>query len=291
MIKFFIRCFHQSIGTSNFSVFIILIFCICQGCQNENEIIITNSKLVVEGFIEENSVANVILSKSIPVNSNFNEKDIDKYFVRAAKVTVSDGKNSEILSLKMVEGYVPPFIYVGEKIIGKEGNSYFLTVEYLNEKLIAQTTIPETVSIGQIKIDKIDGIRGKLNLKFTDPLSKNYYQIATKIIGKDSLFIPALYGNLDDITFFSQEVDINVLKGIKFYPEKETDVYFPLEKVIEVKLRTMDKISYDFWNSWQNDVLNGQNPLFPNSFNLKSNIKGGYGIWTGYGSEIRAVKG
>jgi hypothetical protein len=52
---------------------------------------------------------------------------------------------------------------------------------------------------------------------------------------------------------------------------------------IDVKFRTQSRVAYDFWNSWQNEVLNAQNPVFPAYTNLKSNIKGGIGIWCGYG--------
>jgi len=51
-----------------------------------------------------------------------------------------------------------------------------------------------------------------------------------------------------------------------------------------MKFRTMPKHGYDFWNSWQNEVVNGQNPIFPATVSLQSNIQGGIGIWCGYGS-------
>ena len=53
--------------------------------------------------------------------------------------------------------------------------------------------------------------------------------------------------------------------------------------------RTMNKESFDFWNSWQNEIINGQNPIFPSNTSLKTNIKGGLGIWAGYGSDVVIV--
>ncbi|OWP84029.1 hypothetical protein BWK59_07460 [Flavobacterium davisii] len=260
-------------------------------CQEDtNSTKVSESKLIVEGWIEENGVANVILSKSIPTNTNFNQNNIDKYFIRAAKVTVSDGINAEILHLKMVNGYIPPFIYTGENIIGKKGFTYTLTIEFNGKELRAETTIPESVSIKELAIEKIDDFKRKIGIAFIDPDSKNYYQIATKIVGKDSLFIPTLYGTIDDETFTTKNVKLNLLKGIQFYPVENTETYFPSGKIVEVKLRTLEKKSYEFWNSWQNDILNGQNPLFPATFNLKSNIKGGLGIWAGYGADTKVIK-
>ena len=51
----------------------------------------------------------------------------------------------------------------------------------------------------------------------------------------------------------------------------------------------MNKESFDFWNSWQNEIINGQNPIFPSNTSLKTNIKGGLGIWAGYGSDVVIV--
>ena len=45
----------------------------------------------------------------------------------------------------------------------------------------------------------------------------------------------------------------------------------------------MNKDAFDFWNSWQNEIVNGKNPIYPSNTSLKSNIKGGIGIWAGYG--------
>lgn len=232
----------------------------------------------------------MILSKGLLTNTNFNQNDIDQYFVRAAKITVSDGVNSEILHLKMVNGFIPPFIYVGEHILGVEGKTYTLRVEFKGEVLTAQTTIPESVIIKELKLEKVDDLKRKIKLQFTDPDLKNYYQISTRIIGKDSLFIPALYGSIDDDNLISKNVEIDILKGIQFYPIKDTEINFPSGKIIEVKLRTLNKENFEFWNSWQNEVLNGQNPLFPATFNLKSNIIGGLGIWAGYGQNLKVIK-
>ncbi|GEM58168.1 DUF4249 domain-containing protein [Flavobacterium columnare] len=291
MIKYFTKFYLRLIGILNFSLKTTVLVFSFYSCQdNLNDTKVSKPKLIVEGWIEENGVANVILSKSIPTNTNFNQNNIDKYFIRAAKVTVSDGVNAEILHLKMVNGYIPPFIYTGENIIGKKGFTYTLTIEFDGQELRAETSIPESVPIKELSIEKIDDFKRKIGIEFIDPDNKNYYQIGTRIVGKDSLFIPTLYGTIDDETFITKKVKLNLLKGIQFYPVENTETYFPSGKIIEVKLRTLEKKSYEFWNSWQNDVLNGQNPLFPATFNLKSNIKGGLGIWAGYGADVKIIK-
>ncbi|OWP74972.1 hypothetical protein BWK62_12235 [Flavobacterium oreochromis] len=259
-------------------------------CQEEKNVTNAPMKIVVEGSIEEKEPAFVVLSKSIPINVNLNLNTIDQYFIRAAKVTVSTDDKQEILRLKMMPGYYPPFVYVGEEILGQIGKKYHLKVEYKGQIITAETIIPKTVLIQTLDFQKIDENKGKLVIGFTDDLDKNYYQITTRIRGKDSLFVPTLYGNIDDNSLKGEKVSLNILKGIKFFPEKDTDTNFPIDKIIEVKLKNMNKETYEFWNSWQNDVLNGQNPLFPSVFNLKTNIKGGFGIWAGYGSDLKLIR-
>ena len=52
----------------------------------------------------------------------------------------------------------------------------------------------------------------------------------------------------------------------------------------------MDKAGFEFWNSWQNEIINGKSPIFPNTTSLKSNIDGGIGIWAGYGHQTVLVE-
>jgi hypothetical protein len=74
------------------------------------------------------------------------------------------------------------------------------------------------------------------------------------------------------------------------YPITQFDTYFIAGDTVDLKFRTQPKAGYDFWTSWQNEVLNAQNPIFPAHTNLKSNINGGIGIWCGYGTYNYRIK-
>jgi len=52
----------------------------------------------------------------------------------------------------------------------------------------------------------------------------------------------------------------------------------------------MNKDALDFWNSWQNELVNSRNPIYPSNTSLKSNINGGIGIWAGYGQNTIVVR-
>ena len=46
---------------------------------------------------------------------------------------------------------------------------------------------------------------------------------------------------------------------------------------------------FNFWNNWQNEVINSQNVMFPANKSLNGNIKGGLGIWCGYGQSTTRI--
>jgi hypothetical protein len=274
------------------ALFILVTHLISCNRDNFSKEIPLESKIVVEGWIEEGDVSQVILMKSIPINTIIDSSTVLNQVIRAAKVTVSNGSQEEVLRLKTNPGAIPPFIYYGSSIIGESGKKYTLKISYLNNTLEAITSIPKSVSITSVKYVKknLNDTIGYINIAFEDPITdKNYYSIATRLSKQDSIFTPALYGNLDDANFGSSSVSLQINRGIALYPKTKFQPYFENGNIIFVKLRTTNKVSFDFWNSWQNEIINGRNPIFPSSTSLKSNIKGGLGIWAGYGQSTIIV--
>lgn len=251
------------------------------------------SKIVVEGWIEQGDVPQVILSRSIPINATIDSTTIFNYFIRSAKVTVSDGVNEEVLSVKSDETRIPPYVYSGSKMIGEVGKTYVLKVEYLNRFIEATTTIPSVVPIKSVKYVKVNPAdsTGFVHLEFDDLINeKNYYQIETRLDSVEPIFVPALYGNLNDENFTSPSISLQISRGIYVLNKTKYKPYFTDGDLIYVKLRTMSKTAFDFWNSWQNEIVNGRSPIFPANTSLKSNIKGGIGIWEGYGQNTVSIQ-
>lgn len=271
-----------------FVLSVVVFFVLATSCSREDYVnsIEGDSKIVVEGWIEQGDVPQVILSRSIPVNAVIDSTTILDYFIRSAKVTVSDGENVEVLRLKSDTNKVPPYVYFGSKIIGEVGKSYRLKVEYLDQVIEGKTSIPKVVVLEAAEYRKNapkDTI-GYLNIRFSDPsFEKNYYQIETKVDKTEPIFVPALYGNLNDDNFNSSMISLQVNRGIYVLSKEKYKPYFVDGDLIYVKLRTMSKSGFEFWNSWQNEIINGRSPIFPANTSLKSNIKGGLGIWEGYG--------
>ena len=251
------------------------------------------SKIVVEGWIEEGDFANVLLSSSIPVTDVIDSTNVLNHVIRSAKITISDGENSEVLRVKNDKNRIPPFVYFGSTLKGEAGKEYSIKIEYLNRVVKAVTSIPKSVqlkSAAYIKKNPID-TTGYIFVKFDDPSAeKNYYQIATKIDGEEPIFVPSFYGNLDDKNFESSSISVQINRGVLLFPKTKFTPYFADGDLIYVKLRTQTKEALDFWNSWQNEIVNSKNPIYPSNTSLKSNIKGGIGIWAGYGQSTIIVK-
>ena len=268
---------------------------IITSCSNDNfsEQKSLESKLVVEGWIEEGDYAQVLLSSSIPVTDVIDSTNILNHAIRAAKITISDGTTSEVLRVKTDKNRVPPFVYYGSTLKGEAGKEYSLKIEYLNRIVEATTVIPKTVPLKSAEyIKKVEtDTTGYVFVKFDDPVNeKNYYQIATKIDGEEPIFVPSFYGNLDDKNFTSSSISVQINRGVLLFPKTKFTPYFTDGDLIYVKLRTQNKEALDFWNSWQNEIVNSRNPIYPANTSLKSNIKGGIGIWAGYGQSALIVK-
>lgn len=276
---------------------ILSFFVVLTSCNNDDisKQISVESKIVVEGSIEEGDVAKVVLSRSVPIGVAVDSSTILNYVIRSAKITVSDGEKEEVLRLKRDNDRIPPFVYFGSEIIGEAGNTYTLKIEYLNKRISGTTTIPQSVPIlsaDYIK-DKPADKNGYVFIKFKDPVNeKNFYQVETLLDKHDSIYIPALYGNLNDDNFIAPEVSFQIFRGKSFSFEDHSDYKPNFEDgdLIYVKLRTMNKEGFEFWNSWQNEIINGQSPIFPNTTSLKSNIDGGIGVWSGYGQQTILVR-
>ncbi|WP_428230081.1 DUF4249 domain-containing protein [Flavobacterium sp.] len=251
------------------------------------------SKIVVEGWIEEGDYAQVLLSSSIPVTDAIDSTNVLNHVIRSAKITISDGQVSEVLKVKNDKNRVPPFVYFGSTLMGEAGKEYSIKIEYLNRVVQAVTTIPKAVKLKSAEYIKKNAAdtTGYIFVKFDDPVNeKNYYQIATKIDKEEPVFVPAFYGNLDDKNFKEPSVSVQINRGILLFPKTKFTPYFVDGDLIHVKLRTQNKDALDFWNSWQNEIVNSKNPIYPSNTSLKSNIKGGIGIWAGYGQSTLIVK-
>lgn len=259
----------------------------------------TVNKIVVEGFIENGSPAQVKISKNSPYFSEVNAETISNLSIGDAKVTVSDGVNSEVLTVKDNLFGFPKYIYVGSKLKGVVGKTYTLTIETMGQTITAETTIPEPVKKDSIWFEPnsvTDSLYGLIHYKFTDPAGqKNYYRTFYQVSGKDMEYTLVNRGFFNDEYIAGNAFEFQIRKqrltqqtpsgppGSGANQNKE--IYFKKGEFVYIKMCSIDEKSYKFYLSASMQASSGNNP-FSNPSNVKSYIKGALGVWTGQSAYV-----
>jgi hypothetical protein len=267
--------------------FLLILF--LSGCEKELDlnIPVADPKLVVEGWIENGRPAEVILSLTAPYFSSIDSENLRDYAVTQAKVTLFCEGKKEILTLTSNQAYFPPYSYKSIDIKGQTGKKYSIEVILHGDTITAETTIPQPVNPDSVWFAPDPGktSQGRIWLRATDPADEvNYYRVLYKRKGQDKRFIPGNFSTFSDILFNGQTVEMAFLRGYSSLLSSDSQNYFVSGDTVTVKLCSIDKEQFDFWNGYQNAVLASANPLATSNSQLRSNIHGGLGIWTGYGA-------
>ena len=163
---------------------ILLLVAVITACDEDYGIRSQSSDLVVEGWIQNNQFPVVILTRTLPVSSEFQNMDtLEDYIVNWAKVSITDGTDTVVLTGKYDKDYFPPYIYTTGRLRGETGKSYKLMVDYKDFHASAVTTIPPTPQLDSFKVERVPDVDSLFRIKvyFTDnPHEKNYYQLFTR---------------------------------------------------------------------------------------------------------------
>lgn len=259
------------------------------GCTPYFEADLPNIKkqIVVDGNIENGAYASVLLTYNTQYFANLDSASFRALVATRAKVTLSDGNRSEILTLMRDTNYFPPYVYRSVDIVGEVGKTYTLLVEDELDTVSAITTIPKPITLDSIwfsfypKNDTSGIIKGI----FQDNKDEvNYYKTFAKIVKHNKRFYPTLISNFEDNLFNGKQFTFSLQKGPESYLQIDKNLDFKIGDTILVKVTSIDKPTYEFWRSYEDEVLNSGNPFAANHNEIKSNIKNGLGIWCGYGA-------
>lgn len=249
-------------------------------------------QIVVEGWIENNGRANVLLTQWLPLYSGGEEVPAMDIPIKWAKVTLSDGEREEILVGRVDKDYLTSFVYTSSIIKGEYGKTYYLKVEYSGRTLTAETYIPEPVKIENVTVEKYEDSLYSITATFKDnPNQKNYYKFFTKVESLNKRFLPSFMSTITDEGSNDNIITLEVNRGMKITEISEVKYtpYYHLDDTVAIKLTQISEATFDFWTDYESEIMNGKNPLFPSTTNLKSNIKGGKGIWAGYSRDEEIV--
>ena len=240
--------------------------------------------LIVEGWIESGGHPVVQLSESFPVQEGnaITMENIIGRIAKWAKVTVSDGENEVILTGKTDIRYFPPYVYTTDKMTGEAGRSYTLRVDYKDYHATGTTTIPEPVPIDTLYVKEAADSLCTVICGFTDPPGKgNYYKIFTKTTDIDSHYIPSVLAAASD-------ENVDGYTEIPLFSSLRSDeaVFFPNLRVGEelwVKLCTVGKDGFDFWNSYEMMLAGNMGIANSKRYSSGNMLLGASGYWIGYG--------
>lgn len=256
--------------------------------------------VIVEGWIDAGGFPVVIVTRSLPVrlrNDAVQLENLSDYVVKLAKVTVSDGVHSEILTGHKDSRYVPGYVYTSSYIRGEAGKTYTLTVEAGGREVSAETTIPlyppsvDSVVCRHLPSDaSMCEVTAYLRRNGSrEEYFKSFYQEGADQVQFLSSFLGIVDGSLTDSLF-----TMPIIKGVSDYNKSDDSRYFANDTLVRLKISTMDDFSYEIWRSYEDN--NRFRSMFMSSSvrDVASNIQGGRGYWCGFNSfrlDFQAVPG
>lgn len=264
-----------------------LLLCCLTACNDGDITVDTPQSLVVEGWIENGEFPVVIITKTLPVTTEYqNLNDLSDYLVRWAKITVSDGEQSVVLTGLYDESYYPPYIYTTSHLRGELGKTYTLTVEYEGHTLTSTTTIPASLPVvDHYQVVPCEGSENQYQIQayFHDnPAEKNYYLFFTKMGLESNHYLASYLGAVDD-AMIAGDVEYPVYRGNR-YDNDEYTPYFEAGEIVSVKLAHVDQSSFNFWDQYTKAQSLTSNMFLSTSTSLPSNVQGGVGYWSGFAS-------
>ena len=251
-----------------------------------------SSKLVVEGYIESDGYPVVCLMRTISPDEE--GTSISDAIVRWGKVTISDGEKTEILTGGMDKRFFPPYTYTTYEIKGEVGKTYTLTAEYGGQRVTATTRIPPVAENEDIRSEALSGDMRRLTLSLiagnegADGDGMEYYRVLTRVRDENVRLLPGFMGTASN-DGRPGLVSIPVNRPISALDTADYVSSFRVGEEIEVALCTMERAGYEFWRDYDNAAAFGTSQFLAPSTPLRSNIKGGYGYFFGYGCSRRFI--
>ncbi len=290
-----------------YNLFLVIFFATSSllfvSCEKEIEVDLPKyeSKLVIEGSIDQGMPALVTITRSTDYFARYDSATLARMFVSNAQVYISDNfGNVDTLVFGVDPNQPLPFVYKGNSLFGQVGGVYSLKVVLEDKVYHATTTILPTVPLDSIFFvvqNQQDG-SGIIRVKFTDPAGvPNYYSVFTKVLGKDPIFNPVWGGaTFDDklIDGISSNGDLyrgsssNLIQDTAQGEDQLLSRYYQPGDTVVVKWCSIDYTSYRFWYSAEMEINSGGNP-FMTPAPIISNIPNALGVWCGYGTHLDTI--
>jgi len=275
-------------------------------------------KLIVQGHIEQGAPPFVILTHSTPIfravetaafaNSIVHQANVSvrvsgtTYLLQEVLLANLSEEHQQILSEQF--GFAVPVtansslakvtVYTSTELKGEAGKSYNLQITAESQTLTATTSIPNPAPVDSLWFKPHPNAQNDrlvtLWYRYSDPdtLGNNVRFFTSR---NSEPFYPGYQASvLTDEFVNNRTINFPLERG---YPKSakvdlETYSYFNKGDTVRLKWAAIDYQHYQFWFTLEADRASNGNPLgFPTT--VRSNIKGGLGIWGGYGVSRHTV--
>ena len=300
-------------------IYILVFFIVFSSCDKEIEVNVglSATQLVVEGYIQQEYPAYVILTRSENYFNEVSANTIDNISVKDAEVFVerNDGiihkltylSNNILDSLPDFDTFMLPLngLYLDmnyqQDQFSQIGYKYKLHIYWNGDTITSSTSIPPQYPIDSVWVESKDTIEDLFKCyiwaRINDPDTANnsmlvHYKRDLGWKPMDSLFIPTAISLRSDKllngesyeAFYSRSGRFDEEDGVllPFNGDRVVDGEFVQKDIVMLRISHIDYDSYKFWRSVERSQSTNGNP-FAEPMNLFSNIDGGLGIWGGYG--------
>jgi len=264
----------------------LILFCLALvSCSPDENFPDESKRLVVDGWIEQGAVAQIIATYSSSFLSNIDSVSALGFMASRAKVSVSTFNANEVLTLRSSDLYFPPLVYSGYEIRGKTGQTYSMEVVLQGETYTASATILPPPVVDSVWMEVVNDTCGVVRLIINDPPSvHNYYRIYAQRYGIDKQPVAVYLPNYADDLFDGKVVELPIFRGTASNLAREKGLYFDLHDKVLIKVCSMDKETYTYWSRIQLQLSGSKNPFSSNGRPLPTNISGNaIGYWCAYG--------
>lgn len=265
-------------------IFAILALAACDNSYLESD---NTEELVVEGWIESGHAPVVLVTSTLPVSSTPQPvSNIDEHILRYAEVYIDHDGEREYLTARLTDRFVIQNYFTSPTMRGEPGGTYSLHVKWLDYEASAVCTIPEPPVIDTAYFEKaVDDTTFIAKMSFhNDPKAGRYYQTFRRIGNASNAYKAVNFTTLD-----GAKVDTVVTETFMRQLSSLKDVHFHPGDTVALKLATIERSMYEFWNSYANYENSAGSSVLSAPSNIKGNVTGAIGFWAGYGIDIREI--
>jgi len=258
-----------------------------------------STKVVVDGYVEAGLPVYIILSRNQGYFEPINAETINQSPEKDAIVIVNDGSIIDTLQEvdTIINGSNVNGIYISDVIVGTIGKTYSLKiVTTKNEILTSSAKLSGPVALDSVwfRLAENSDTLGFAFAELEDPDTLgNAYRWFAKRITKDDFFIAPFGSTFEDKfvngTTFDFGFNRGVVQGSTATDDNNEEAgFFKIGDTIVVKFTSIDYSTFEFWRDAENQLSSSGSPFAVPS-NIRSNIKGGLGLFSAYSAAYDTI--